>query len=651
MASRVAAVLGFTLLGLLVLLTGCQQQVGEAADLESKPAEASQAKPETKRPVANYSLTSDAIEKRISTDLNFLASDEQEGRGPYSKGLQASSEYIADQFSQAGLKTKLIEGGPYQVFSQRGNIELGDNNHLEVVSAGKSLEIPLGQFKTLSASLSGKFDLPVVFAGYGITSVRDRYDDFEGIDVSGKAVILVRHEPDQSGRTQLFAGKGNSKFAYLSSKITNAIEHGAGVILFVSDEVAVNKNEKEVDPLLSFQIRMPKNFEPKIPVLHLKRAVVDDLLSQADKPSLSEWEKEVDETLKPNSFDLPGVIAKGEVEIEKSVRTQQNVLGVLPGRGELASEVIVVGAHYDHLGYGGSGSLAPWTREIHNGADDNASGTVAMLETVRECVGWNDGDRRTILFMAFAAEEQGLIGSEFYVRHPLFANENTAAMLNYDMVGRLRKDQLTLYGFNTAEQFEAWVDEAAQKHGLTIKKIPGGYGPSDHASFYGRGIPVMHNFTGFHAQYHRPSDDIERINVPGIRQIVAMNVDILKQLATQKITPVKNAEGSLLDLYLGGLSQGNDSDEDEAEQDKRALGVQVDDPTPDGIPIKKVTPGSAAEKAGIRDGDILVEWGDQKLESVGQLRKVVLGTELGKKVPVRIMRGMLLLEVEVEFPK
>ncbi|PQO27525.1 hypothetical protein C5Y96_18515 [Blastopirellula marina] len=641
------------LVSLLSLELGCQQQETIAASPDAERAtDASRAATVT-YPVANYSFTDSQIDSRILADITFLASDKQEGRGPYSKGLQASAEYIAEQFASAGLDTKLIEGKPFQVFATRERVELGHNNHLTLKSAdGKSRAVTGDDYRPLSPSTVGAIDLPLAYAGYGITSPRDGYDDYAQFDVAGKAVILLRHEPDQAGSTQKFAGSGNSKFAYLSTKIVNAIEHDAAAVIFVSDEAGIKKEKGAEDKLLSFQIRMPKEFEPKIPIFHMKRSVVDALLKEADKPSLSEWEASVDKSLQPSSFDLGGARVTGEVEIETSDRTQQNVLGVLPGKGKLASEVVVVGAHYDHLGYGGSGSLAPWTREIHNGADDNASGTVALLETVRQCAAWKGTDRRTMLFIAFGAEEQGLIGSEYYVRHPLFAIENTVAMLNYDMVGRLRKDRLTVYGHNTAEEFEQWIDEAAAKHAITINKVPGGYGPSDHASFYGRGIPVMHDFTGFHSQYHRPSDDVEHINVPGIRQIVAMNVDILQHLVKDKIVPIKNAGGSMLDLYFGGIGSGGQPDnEEKKEGGKRALGVQVGDPQPAGIPIIKVTQGSAAEKAGLRGGDILAGWGKTKITSLDELRAAVRATQLDQKIPVRIMRGMLELELEVEFPE
>ncbi|GAA4439304.1 M20/M25/M40 family metallo-hydrolase [Bremerella cremea] len=648
-----AANLLLLLLGLLPCLTGCQQQETSAADRTAAAPAAETAPVEKPRPAVQFDVANAAVESRIADDLNYLASDEREGRGPYSDGLEEASQYIAEQFELAGLNTRLIEGKPFQVFSKRDRVKLGEQNQLQLVAAdGTTIEVPQSDYQPLSPTTTGAFDLPLTFAGYGITSPRDAYDDFAEFDAKGKAVIVLRHEPDQTGKTQKFAGSGNSKFAYLSTKIVNAIEHDAAAILIVTDEAALSKPGSGDDKLLSFQIRMPLDFDSKIPVVHVKRSMIDAMLKQAGKPSLAEWERKVDQDLKPNSFDLAGAHVRGEIDVETSKRTQKNVLGVLPGRGKLASEVVVVGAHYDHLGRGGSGSLAPWTKDIHNGADDNASGTVALLETMRQCVAFNGPDQRTMLFIAFAAEEQGLIGSEYYVRHPLFDIENTKAMLNYDMVGRLRKEKLTLYGFDTAKEFEGWVDAAAEKQGITLAKVPGGYGPSDHASFYGRGIPVMHDFTGFHSQYHRPSDDIEHINVPGIRKIVAMNIDILKHLVVDEIHPVVGSEGSMLDIYLGGLGLGKPGGEKkDPDQTRRALGVNVGDPTANGLPIVQVTKGGVAEVAGLRGGDLLLTWGGQKVQSIERLRDIVRAASQGEKISVRVMRGMLELELEVEFPK
>lgn len=604
-------------------------------------------------PLESCAAAENAAETRLAEDLQYLASDERQGRGPYSEGLEQAAQYIADQFQQAGLNTNLIENEPFQTFSTRTRLEPGKKNELSFRLSGPNarLSVPQDAFQTLSPSTSGEFDLPVVFAGYGITSPQDGYDDYAGTDVEGKAVIVVRHEPDQLGRTGRFAGSANSKHAFLSTKIINAMDHGAAAIVLVTDEVAIRKHQPVADELLSFQVRMPDEFQPGIPVIHVRRSIVDDLLSQANQPSLSQWEASIDKTLQPESFPLDGVHLTGRTEIRRGQQSQRNVLGVLPGAGELAGQVVVVGAHYDHLGLGGAGSLAPWTREIHNGADDNASGTAALLEAARQWAASKPVNRRTVLFIAFAAEEQGLIGSEFYVRHPLFDLENTVAMLNFDMVGRLRNERLTAYGFDTAKQFEGWLDEAAADHDIELNKVAGGYGPSDHASFYGRGIPVLHFFTGFHSDYHRPSDDFERVNIEGLQRIVAMNVDLLERVATQQIEPIRGSEGSLLDLYFGGMdSKKEDHDATPAAPRRRTLGIVIGQNNTTNIAVGRVIPGSVAQQSGLLAGDVIGKWNGEDVHDLAELTAAVQAAKPKQKIPVRVRRGSLELELEVEFP-
>ena len=205
----------------------------------------------------------------------------------------------------------------------------------------------------------------------------------------------------------------------------------------------------------------------------------------------------------------------------------KNVVGVLAGEGPLADETIVVGAHYDHVGFGGPGSLAPWTHEVHNGADDNASGTAALIEVAERLATSEKGPRRRVVFIAFTAEERGLIGSAYYCRNPRFALEKTVAMINMDMVGRLVDDKLIVYGTGTAAEFDHLMDTTAARLKFEITKHEGGFGPSDHASFYAQKIPVLHLFTGNHNDYHRPSDDVEKLNVPGMRRVVDFVADVL----------------------------------------------------------------------------------------------------------------------------
>lgn len=595
---------------------------------------------------ADYDLEDHAaIEQRMKEDIFYLASDELAGRGPYSAGLEAAAQHIASEFKAAGLKTDLIEGQPFQVFHRRAALGLGPEQKLSWEVSGRTETLESNRdFRPLSASTTAEVNLPLVFAGYGITSEEDEYDDYEEIDVTGKGVILLRHEPDQRGLTGKFAGKANSSHAFLRSKIANALERGAAAIFFCSSEWAVNEND-QADDLLSFNLNMPRDFRPSVPVAHLTRDAVDRLLSRGGHPSLSDLEREIDTDLKPRSFPLKDAMARADFKIVNNERTQKNVLGLLPGKGDLAEETIVLGAHYDHLGMGGGGSLAPWTSEIHNGADDNASGTTVLLELARQIQALDGPHQRRILCIAFAAEEQGLIGSEYYARHPLFAMENTKAMLNFDMVGRLREGKLTVYGVDTAKEYASLLRKHAEPHALDLKMTRGGYGPSDHASFYSRGVPVLHFFTGFHPQYHRPSDTADLINIEGLRKIAQLAIGMIPELVTGDITPTGTRGGGIAGLGLGGPRRGG-----AANQEKPALGVQIRKPAMgEGIEVQRVVAGTPAEAAGLRAGDRILTWDETPVETVPGLIEMAKGAEPMQKVPLKILRGTIELEVTVSF--
>ena len=240
---------------------------------------------------------------------------------------------------------------------------------------------------------------------------------------------------------------------------------------------------------------------------------------------LEDLEKSIDQDLKPHSRELKGWTLSERIAIERHTIETKNVIGVIEGSGPHAEETVVIGGHYDHLGHGGffSGSLAMFSRAIHNGADDNASGTSMVLEMARRLGARRDPPARRVVFMAFSGEERGLLGSQYYVQNPLFPLASTVMMFNCDMVGRLNdKNELTMIGTGTSPGLEALVDVLGKSAGLTIKKVSGmtdGFGGSDHQEFYAKDIPVLFAFTGLHSDYHRPSDDSDRINYAGMARI------------------------------------------------------------------------------------------------------------------------------------
>ncbi|MEO8493464.1 MAG: M20/M25/M40 family metallo-hydrolase [Planctomycetota bacterium] len=316
----------------------------------------------------------------------------------------------------------------------------------------------------------------------------------------------------------------------------------------------------------------------------------------------------------------------------------KNVVGALAGGGDFGDETIVLGAHYDHLGYGGEwGSLAPWTHDIHNGADDNASGTAVMLEVARQFAASDEKLRRRVLFVAFTAEESGLIGSEYFVRTPFEPISNYIAMINLDMVGYLRSN-LEVSGTGTAREFESLVGDLGSKHSLRLVTDPGGYGPSDHASFHAKGIPVLHLFTGFHENYHRPSDDAEKLNIAGMRQVTQFTVDLIIQLANaeQRPQPSSKEVGNIRYEFARRTNTKSD------------LGIQPDPAyLASGVRVQKVATRSAADRAGIRPGDVIVKLNQTAVRNVDELHQATLATTNADTLRIHVQRAAFVMELEL----
>lgn len=314
----------------------------------------------------------------------------------------------------------------------------------------------------------------------------------------------------------------------------------------------------------------------------------------------------------------------------------KNVVGVLPGRGPLAGQVVVLGAHYDHLGRGGraGGSLDPDSvGVIHNGADDNASGTAALLEAARLLRGKLQGDRRTIVFVAFTAEESGLIGSSYYVQHPVHENDSTIAMLNFDMVGRLRDEKLLALGAETAVEFPTLLDSLNARYQFDLRASGDGWGRSDQSSFYGARIPVIHFFTDTHEQYHRVTDDPETINAAGVARVASYAADLATVLAgrPERLTYVSVARPQPVAAGSGA-----------------SLGTIPDmSGNPGGVRLTGVREGTAAAAAGIQAGDIITRIGEHEVTDLQAMTNALAAYKPGDVVDVVVRRGEETLTLSV----
>lgn len=304
----------------------------------------------------------------------------------------------------------------------------------------------------------------------------------------------------------------------------------------------------------------------------------------------------------------------------------KNVIGVLPGSGALAGQVVVIGAHYDHLGLGGFGSMDPdSTGKVHNGADDNASGTVSLFEIARRLEAGPRRDRRTVVFIAFTAEELGDIGSDYYVKHPVRPIDSTFAMLNLDMVGRLRNDRLLVLGVLSARELGPLVDSLAQGTGLTIAASGDGWGPSDHASFYAAHVPVLHFFTDTHEDYHRTTDDADKVNDDGIVRVAWYAADIAASLAS-RVAPLTFMDAPRPAPMAGGYGAYLGSIPDMSS-------------TPGGVRLTGVRAGSPAERAGIKAGDIIIKIGDKVVGNLYDMTDALRAHQPGDTVTIIVMRN------------
>lgn len=561
-------------------------------------------------------------EARIYADISYLASDDMRGRSAETPGLKVASEYIAKRFSELGLTTDLFEGQPFQYFEINGNPGASAQENQLVVTKddGTRSELVLGEgFQPQALGSNGQIEGSLVFAGYGITADEEnfKYDDYAGLDVQGKVVLVIRKQPKPKDGTGPFAGTQPSQYAFFTSKVSNAAKHGAAALILINDALSDSENPGALLPVTG----AGNNAEgPKIPTFFVSRPMATQWLKEAGK-SLEEIETRIDEKVAPESFELPGWKVEGKADVTRRKIPSMNVLGLLPGNGELAEEFVVIGAHFDHVGMGGAGSLAPGTYEIHNGADDNASGTVGLLETARRMVDWSRGEgaqkpRRSILFITFSAEELGLIGSEYYVNHPRYELSKTVAMLNLDMVGRVTDNVLTVYGTGTAVEFDDLLTRSNEKLGFELKRQPEGVGPSDHQSFFLKGIPVYHFFSGFHPDYHRPSDDFDKINVGGISKIVDMVAYMTESIATEPQRPT----------FLKSAAQ------------KVRLGVRIKQSEP-GLVVDRVMPGGWAKKAGILPEDRILKIGDRDVVAREDMDAALEAYKPGDEMEVQVQRG------------
>ena len=635
--------------------------------------------------------------QQLRSDIQYLSGEELRGRGVDDDvSIQKAAKYIAARMDQVGLDTELYDGLPFQQVPLTLDARAGSpNRNRLVVTFGEdpdrvSASLGDGLNPLAIGSLSGRVSGNLVFAGYGVTAPKLRYDDYAGIDARGAVVIVLRKEPGMADPDSPFNGTRNTRHAFFSTKVENAIKHGASAIIMVNDPESVTKSVERVTDQLSTEqetrqrtveqmealpeeaVNNRKSLSDRIaqsdsmiqslekdlesarqgvigvgeagqrperkdavPVISASRVLIDAVIQRALGKSLTEIEQEIGERYEPQSYAFGDIRAVLQVELTPSVADTSNVVGVISGKGQLADESVVVGAHYDHVGMGGYGSLAPGTIAVHNGADDNASGTAALLASAGRLVErFSDtASHRRIIYIAFTGEERGLIGSKFYVRNPRFPIESTVAMINMDMVGRLRDNELTIYGSGTAPVLDKILEEANQRQQFNLFRIATGYGPSDHQSFYEAGVPVMFFFTGLHNDYHRPTDDFDKINFGGLTRITDTVSEVTFQLATAKDRP-KYTETEGLPKIRRQLTAW--------------LGVTLSDRT-GGVVLSSLAPGGPAEGAGLRIGDRVVKLAGHRIRKSSDILDHVRERAPEDRIDVQVIRNGSAIEFTVKL--
>ena len=551
---------------------------------------------------------------RLQQHVKHLASEALEGRRTGTKGATEAARYIAAEFKRVGLKP-LASGAQrngsesryLQQFPYVAGVKLGNGNGFTI--GNEKLEtgvdwLPLG-FSS-SAKVTGK----LVFVGHGITASELNHNDYANAQAAGQIAVALQGTPDGANPHGRFA-----RFEGVRWKAVAARNAGAKALVVIARE----PNFK--DDRLTRLVYDNTGGEAGLPVIVLSRAAADRLLA-ASSTSLSQLEQSA-----PDGKALTGPVNLW-TDVVRSVVPAYNVIGMLEGSDPvLKKEYVVIGAHYDHLGRGGegSGSLAQRSGEIHYGADDNASGTAGVLELARVFSAQNPRPKRSLIFMAFGGEEEGLLGSNYYVNHPLAPLASTVAMINMDMIGRMNNRRLVVGGVGTAQEWREIIAADPEKlFQLTLNED--GFGPSDHSSFYGKQIPVLFFWTGTHNDYHKPSDTFEKINYEDKAGILRMVARIVNQMdaedkrltyTTAKTDPVPRVGG--FRVYLGTIPNYADSN--------------------NGLLLDGVRDDSPAAQAGLKAGDRVMKIGKFDIKNVYDYTAALGEMKAGEEYVVEVVRG------------
>jgi aminopeptidase YwaD len=540
--------------------------------------------------------------EQLRRHVVYLASDELEGRGASTAGLQKAALYLSKELAAAGV-APLFGDSYQQAFEMPVGTSFGASNSISGLVRGKD-------FEPLALSASGTVSASLVFAGFGITAgsgiaaVEQKYDDYFHLDVAKKIVVVLPGEPELGG------GRRSAHHASLRAKVLRAREAKAAAVLIVREKLG----------------SAGRVFDAEADAGIIVFAITEKAASKLLGFDVRAARRGIEASKKPASRAVAGVVSIS-AEILRERRLVGNVGGLLIPSSSTSTETVVIGAHYDHLGYGGSSSLSEGEKPaVHNGADDNASGSAAIVEIARSLAATPGGLRRRVAFLLFAGEESGLLGSSYFVKHAPFEVGSIVAMINLDMVGRLREDKINVMGVKTGVELEQLARRFVGAQGLVGSYGGDGYGPSDHTSFYAAGVPVLFLFTGAHADYHRPSDDAETLNYAGLARVSNVAADLIRALASAEDrvryvaapAPMIMGGGGGYGPYFGSIPDFGE-----------AAG---------GVLLAGVRAGSPAERAGLRKGDLLMRFAGVEVKSLEDFTVALRGCGPGQVVEVEFVR-------------
>lgn len=554
----------------------------------------------------------DITAEELETHVDFLASDALKGRKPGTPGGKVAAEYIRNQFQDYNLTLPADNG--YQAMQVVNDVKPGPQNRLEFDDYDAQVE---SDFIPMSFSANKSLTAEVVFAGYGFDISTDTitWHDYEGVDVEDKWVMAFRGDPEPDSMNSFFI-----PYSMERSKVVNAEDHGAAGVLFVAPP---GVEEEDTLPGMFYDKTASK---VDIPVMIITRNTANQLLSGSGK-NVADLEKTMQNSMQAASFKVnKKVSATADVITEKA--QTQNVIGMIENPD--SDRYLVIGAHYDHLGMGGpsSGSRMPDTMAVHNGADDNASGVAGMIELAGKLQAHRDKLNQNVVFIAFAAEEMGLLGSKYFTQNPLFPAENITAMLNFDMIGRLSEESshVSVGGVGTAQEFEPLLSTLEGNYPFSLQMTKDGYGPSDHAAFYAEDVPVLFFSTGAHDDYHTPRDDAHKLNYPGQKEVLDFSYDVIVELMqTEALTFQKSGE----------QTRGH-----QRTRLKVTFGIIPDyaGKSEKGMAVDGVRDGGPAAGGGMKKDDVIVAIDGKPVGDIYEYMHRLQNLESGQRVSVDVMR-------------